>query len=45
LRCIRFMDCGGWQRIAEDYQYITYLLSSTAPHVFRRRRAERRAGR
>ncbi|MFS2008019.1 GNAT family N-acetyltransferase [Duganella sp. CT11-25] len=44
-RCIRFMDCGGWQRIAEDQQYITYLLSSSAPHVFRRRRAERLAGR
>lgn len=42
LRCLRFMDCGGWQRIGEDAEYITYLLSSAAPHVFRRRRAGRR---
>ncbi|RSZ61081.1 GNAT family N-acetyltransferase [Massilia atriviolacea] len=40
-RCIRFMDSGGWERVAEDPQYITYLLSSSAPHVFRRRRAAR----
>ncbi|NHZ91137.1 GNAT family N-acetyltransferase [Massilia sp. CCM 8733] len=38
-RCIRFMDSGGWERVDEDRQYITYLLSSTTPHVFRRRRA------
>lgn len=37
-RCIRFMDGGGWQRIAEDRQYITYLLSSSTAHIFRRRR-------
>ncbi|WP_187363039.1 GNAT family N-acetyltransferase [Massilia aquatica] len=42
-RCIRFMDGGGWQRIGEDPQYITYLLSSTAAHVFRRRRGGGRA--
>jgi GNAT superfamily N-acetyltransferase len=42
-RCVGFMDHGGWQRIAEDHQYITYLLSSTSAHVFQRRRTAQAA--
>jgi GNAT superfamily N-acetyltransferase len=40
-RCLRFMDGGGWQRVAEDAAYVTYLMSSASPHLFRRRRDRR----
>lgn len=35
-RCLRFMDAGGWERIAEDDHLITYLVGSQSRHIFRR---------
>jgi hypothetical protein len=35
-RCLRFMDAGGWRRIAEDGEFVTYLLSSATEHIFLR---------
>lgn len=37
-RCAEFLDAGGWPRVAEDDQVITYLFSSKNNDIFRRHR-------
>lgn len=38
IRCAQFLDAGGWPRVAQDEQYITYLFSSKNNDIFRRHR-------